>query len=82
MIERPIKRGQRGPAVSASPAVATGGDDLTLWIVAIDVYRLRLGYAHWADLAPLCGGEDPKTLDLLGLALLLGELRKIQESSS
>lgn len=77
--ERPIKRGQQGPAVAIDVELATGGEDLSVFIAEADALRLALGFARWADLAPLCDGTDPKDLDRRGLVKLIGDLGQLQK---
>lgn len=76
--ERPIPRQYRGPAAGAAAAPATGGDNLEELIGQADALRQALGYQRWADLSPLCDGEDPKTLDQRGLVRLIGQLGSMQ----
>lgn len=81
MRERPILREYRGPAVAAAAAPATGGEYLGNLIAQADALRRSLGYQRWADLTPLCDGDDPKTLDQRGLVKLIGQLGTMQRES-
>lgn len=78
MRERPILRQYRGPAAAAAAVPATGGEDLSDLIAQADVLRQLLGYERWADLAPLCDGNDPKDLNRRGLVWLIGQLGAMQ----
>ncbi|WP_035990253.1 hypothetical protein [Leptolyngbya sp. KIOST-1] len=74
MRERPILRQNRGPQQATANPTATGGEYLGDLIVQADVLRLELGYQRWADLKPLCDGNDPRTLNRRGLVWLIGQL--------
>jgi len=76
--ERPILAQYRGPADAPAAAPSTGGENLGDLIAQADVLRLELGYQRWADLVPLCDGEDPKALDRRGLVKLIGTLGAMQ----
>lgn len=78
MRERPILRNYRGPSLAAAAVPATGGEYLGVLIGQADALRQSLGYQRWADLAPLCDGEDPKALDRRGLVKLIGQLGAMQ----
>ncbi|MGB3309972.1 MAG: hypothetical protein WBG32_14600 [Nodosilinea sp.] len=78
MRDRPILAKHRGPTTATSTIPATGGEDLTPLILEADVLRIQLGYQRWADLKPLCNGQDPKTLDRRALVSLIGLLGKEQ----
>ncbi|MGG6237210.1 hypothetical protein ACQ4N7_01115 [Nodosilinea sp. AN01ver1] len=74
MRERPILRKNRGPQQATATPASTGGEYLGDLIAQADVLRLELGYQRWADLKPMCGGEDPRTLNRRGLVQLIGQL--------
>ncbi len=78
MPERPIRAQYRGPAAAAAATPATGGENLGPLIAQADALRQTLGYERWADLTPLCDGDDPKTLDRRGLVRLIGALGSLQ----
>lgn len=56
---------------------STGGEYLGELIAKVDALRSALGFARWADLAYLCNGADPKTLNKGELVVLLIDLRRM-----